>query len=165
MKKHLIAPSVLAADFGNLQRDLEMINRFFIILGQKLARIRTMDIRTRIIAIRNWFWMRSHCRLIAAISRSSASCSRVTWRRAISLFQTTWVIWNTACRLPMPVSTGLQLRHCLESSPDHFRNLWSLAQSDFCLHSLEKLRGQTPIRKLRGQTPISCTFALVRMYN
>ena len=26
MKKHLIAPSVLAADFGNLQRDLEMIN-------------------------------------------------------------------------------------------------------------------------------------------
>ena len=27
MKKHLIAPSVLAADFGNLQRDLEMINQ------------------------------------------------------------------------------------------------------------------------------------------
>ena len=26
MKKHLIAPSVLAADFGNLQRDIEMIN-------------------------------------------------------------------------------------------------------------------------------------------
>ena len=26
MNKHLIAPSVLAADFGNLQRDLEMIN-------------------------------------------------------------------------------------------------------------------------------------------
>jgi ribulose-phosphate 3-epimerase len=26
MKRHLIAPSVLAADFGNLQRDLEMIN-------------------------------------------------------------------------------------------------------------------------------------------
>ena len=26
MKKHLIAPSVLAADFSNLQRDLEMIN-------------------------------------------------------------------------------------------------------------------------------------------
>ncbi|MDB9712702.1 ribulose-phosphate 3-epimerase [Flavobacteriaceae bacterium] len=26
MKKHLIAPSVLAADFGNLQRDMEMIN-------------------------------------------------------------------------------------------------------------------------------------------
>ena len=26
MKKNLIAPSVLAADFGNLQRDLEMIN-------------------------------------------------------------------------------------------------------------------------------------------
>ena len=27
MNKHLIAPSVLAADFGNLQRDLEMINQ------------------------------------------------------------------------------------------------------------------------------------------
>ena len=27
MKRHLIAPSVLAADFGNLQRDLEMINQ------------------------------------------------------------------------------------------------------------------------------------------
>ena len=27
MKKHLIAPSVLAADFSNLQRDIEMINR------------------------------------------------------------------------------------------------------------------------------------------
>ena len=26
MKNTLIAPSVLAADFGNLQRDLEMIN-------------------------------------------------------------------------------------------------------------------------------------------
>jgi ribulose-phosphate 3-epimerase len=26
MKKHLIAPSLLAADFGNLQRDIEMIN-------------------------------------------------------------------------------------------------------------------------------------------
>ena len=26
MKKHLIAPSVLAADFSNLQRDIEMIN-------------------------------------------------------------------------------------------------------------------------------------------
>ena len=26
MKKHLIAPSILAADFGNLQRELEMIN-------------------------------------------------------------------------------------------------------------------------------------------
>ena len=26
MRKHLIAPSVLAADFGNLQRDIEMIN-------------------------------------------------------------------------------------------------------------------------------------------
>jgi len=26
MSKHLIAPSVLAADFGNLQRDIEMIN-------------------------------------------------------------------------------------------------------------------------------------------
>ena len=26
MAKHLIAPSVLAADFGNLQRDVEMIN-------------------------------------------------------------------------------------------------------------------------------------------
>jgi ribulose-phosphate 3-epimerase len=26
MKKHLTAPSVLAADFGNLQRDIEMIN-------------------------------------------------------------------------------------------------------------------------------------------
>ena len=27
MKKHLIAPSVLAADFSNLQRDIEMINK------------------------------------------------------------------------------------------------------------------------------------------
>ena len=27
MKKHLIAPSVLAADFSNLQRDIEMINQ------------------------------------------------------------------------------------------------------------------------------------------
>ena len=27
MKKHLIAPSILAADFSNLQRDVEMINR------------------------------------------------------------------------------------------------------------------------------------------
>ena len=26
MKTHLIAPSVLAADFSNLQRDIEMIN-------------------------------------------------------------------------------------------------------------------------------------------
>ena len=26
MKRHLIAPSVLAADFSNLQRDIEMIN-------------------------------------------------------------------------------------------------------------------------------------------
>ncbi|MDX1603701.1 MAG: ribulose-phosphate 3-epimerase, partial [Salinimicrobium sediminis] len=26
MKNTLIAPSVLAADFGNLQRDIEMIN-------------------------------------------------------------------------------------------------------------------------------------------
>ena len=26
MNKHLIAPSVLAADFGNLQKDIEMIN-------------------------------------------------------------------------------------------------------------------------------------------
>ena len=26
-KKHLIAPSVLAADFGNLQRDVEMVNQ------------------------------------------------------------------------------------------------------------------------------------------
>ncbi len=27
MKKHLIAPSLLAADFANLQRDIEMVNR------------------------------------------------------------------------------------------------------------------------------------------
>ena len=27
MKTKLIAPSVLSADFGNLQRDIEMINR------------------------------------------------------------------------------------------------------------------------------------------
>ena len=27
MKKHLIAPSILAADFSNLQRDIEMINK------------------------------------------------------------------------------------------------------------------------------------------
>ena len=26
MNKHLIAPSVLAADFGNLQKEIEMIN-------------------------------------------------------------------------------------------------------------------------------------------
>ena len=29
MKKHLIAPSILAADFSNLQRDVEMINRSY----------------------------------------------------------------------------------------------------------------------------------------
>ena len=31
--KHLIAPSMLAADFGNLQRDCEMVNHEMRLIG------------------------------------------------------------------------------------------------------------------------------------